>query len=128
MTDTTSPRRAGTPHTPAAGTLAALTAVLTRDLTTGAWRPGPLERRLARHLLLASAGDGALTADRVRAALWEGDVALIHAGEGRLARLLAHLLAAAQAPAGPATEARDETARTLLERLAEEGTHDRART
>ncbi|MFC7825446.1 hypothetical protein [Streptomyces sp. NPDC057375] len=147
---TTSPRRPG--HSAPDG-LPELTASLARDLTTGAWLPGPLERRLARRLLDACAGDGALTADRLRAVLWEGDIALTHAGEGRLATLFAGLaasaaplspsgrspLAAPPAPVEPrvpgtaaeAAEDARENARVgalaLIERLAEEGTDTRVR-
>ncbi|MEU3684632.1 hypothetical protein AB0E99_27430 [Streptomyces sp. NPDC030592] len=141
---TTSPRRPG--HSAPDG-IPELTASLARDLTTGAWLPGPLERRLARRLLDACAGDGALTADRLRAVLWEGDIALTHAGEGRLATLFAQLAAstappspsgrsrlAAPPPPGTAAEAAEDArenarvgALALIERLAEEGTDTRVR-
>ncbi|MEV0844554.1 hypothetical protein AB0J21_01475 [Streptomyces sp. NPDC049954] len=124
MTDThTAPSRL---RTPAAEGLAALTDTLARDLAAGTWRPGPLERRLARLLLVGAAGDGELTADRVRAVAWEGHVALTQAGEGRLARLFTQLLAVAQDPESAAGPAGD-TARALLERLAEEGPDARVR-
>ena len=71
--------------------LASLTAALATDLDQGAWLPGPLERALAGRLLLACAGDGQFTPDRLRETLWEGSVALAHTGGGRLARLLAEL-------------------------------------
>lgn len=124
MTDThTVPSQ---PRAPAAESLAALTDTLARDLTAGTWRPGPLERRLARLLLVGAAGDGELTADRVRSVAWEGHVALTQVGEGRLARLFTQLLAVARDPehgAGPS----GDSARALLERLAEEGPDDRVR-
>ncbi|MGC9542828.1 hypothetical protein [Streptomyces sp. UG1] len=116
---------------PAVGRLAELTAALAQDLADGAWSPGPLERRLAHRLLVASAGDQELTADRLRDTLWEGDVALHHVGEGRLAALLAHLFAianASDAPGAPGATAARTEARALLERVAgREGEHDRAR-
>lgn len=58
----------------------------------GAWTPTPLERRVAGLLTVAAAGDGLLTAERVRAALWEGAVALVQDNGGELAALLADLL------------------------------------
>ncbi|MEU6807656.1 hypothetical protein ABZ920_01245 [Streptomyces sp. NPDC046831] len=123
MTDTTV--APGEQDAPAAGRLAELTAALAQDLADGAWSPGPLERRLAHRLLVATAGDQELTADRIRVTLWEGAVALHHVGDGRLAAQLAHLFAVADVPG--ATAARTE-ARALLERVAgEEGEHDRAR-
>lgn len=125
MTDTTvapSGREA-----PAVGRLAELTVALAQALADGAWSPGPLELRLGHRLLVASAGDQERTADRVRATLQEGAIALHHLGEGRLAALLAYLFAVADAPAPGATEARTE-ARALLERVAaREGEHDRVR-
>ncbi|WP_256104139.1 hypothetical protein [Streptomyces sp. ODS05-4] len=60
---------------------------------TGAWRPTLLETRIAALLLTATAGDGMLTAHRVRAALWEGGLPLTHAaGGGRFAQLLGDLV------------------------------------
>ncbi|MFE9251280.1 hypothetical protein [Streptomyces sp. NPDC007088] len=114
-------------HTaPPAESLAALTDSLAGDLTDGTWRPVPLERRLARLLLVGAAGDGELTAERIRAVAWEGHVALTQVGEGRLARLLTRLLAEAREPAtGEAPPG--NAARALLERLAEEGPDDRVR-
>lgn len=112
---------------PAVRRLTELTAALAQDLSDGSWTPGPLELRLTGRLLLASAGDHELTADRIRATLWEGAVAVHHAGEGRLAALLGHLFAVAEVPAPGATAART-TARALLERIAgREGGQDRAR-
>ncbi|MGY3677171.1 hypothetical protein [Streptomyces sp. TE33382] len=65
---------------------------LVADARGGFWTPTPLERRIAGLLAVAAAGDGLLTADRVRAALWEGSLALVQENDGRLARLLAGLL------------------------------------
>ncbi|MEE1736260.1 hypothetical protein PUR49_07060 [Streptomyces sp. BE147] len=65
---------------------------LVADARGGSWAPTPLERRIAGLLAAAAAGDGLLTADRVRAALWEGSLALVQENDGRLARLLAGLL------------------------------------
>ncbi|WP_320779350.1 hypothetical protein [Streptomyces sp. CRN 30] len=79
--------------------LTASTAALAADLDGGRWVPGPLERTLASRLLLACAGDGQLTAVRLRDTLWEGSVALTYAGGGRLARLLAHAHEVAEEPA-----------------------------
>jgi hypothetical protein len=64
---------------------------LARDLEEDVWVPGPLERSLARRLVVACAGDGELTPARVRTTLVEGSVALTYAGDGRLARLFAQL-------------------------------------
>ncbi|MFF7051763.1 hypothetical protein ACFY94_25730 [Streptomyces griseorubiginosus] len=71
--------------------LTALSTALTEDLDRGVWAPGPLERTLAARLLVACAGDGQFTPVRLREILWEGSVALTHAGGGRLARLLSEL-------------------------------------
>ena len=120
MTDTTLVRCEQ--DVPAADRLSELTAALAQDLAAGSWCPGPLERSLARRLLLASAGDGELTADRVRTVLWEGAVAVHHVGEGRLASLLGQLVAVAVARTPDAGAG--SGARLLLERIAhEEGEH-----
>ncbi|MCX4681805.1 hypothetical protein OG413_42130 [Streptomyces sp. NBC_01433] len=58
----------------------------------GVWTPTPLERRIAGLLTVAAAGDGLLTAERVRTALWEGAVAFVQENGGELAALLADLL------------------------------------
>jgi hypothetical protein len=89
--DTVALRAVPQRHTPAVERLAELTAVLGADLDQGRWAPGPLERALAGRLLVACAGDGQFTPARLRETLWEGSVALTHAGGGRLARLLAEL-------------------------------------
>ncbi|MEU1517179.1 hypothetical protein ABZ490_34365 [Streptomyces sp. NPDC005811] len=108
--------------------LVKLTAALAQELAAGTWRPGPLERSLARRLLIASAGDHELTADRVRDVLREGAVAVFYVGGGRFAALLGQLAAVAEAPEADATDA-GAGARSLLERIAheenEEGEHDR---
>ncbi|MET7453950.1 hypothetical protein ABZT03_19115 [Streptomyces sp. NPDC005574] len=122
MSDTT--LAPGGQDAPAVDRLDTLTAALAQDLAGEAWRPGPLERWSARRLLDASAADGEPTAERIRAVLWEGAIALPHAGEGRLAALLAHLLDVAGLPVRDATAAR-QRAMALLERVAEpEGEDD----
>ncbi|MDX3588670.1 MULTISPECIES: hypothetical protein [Streptomyces] len=116
MTDTAVPARGQ--DSCAAGPCTALA----HGLDTGAWTPGPLERRIARMLLVACAGDSELTAERIRSALWEGAVALPHAGEGRLAALLAHLHTVAGTGHGPRAARTTAQARAVLERVAgEEG-------
>ena len=65
---------------------------LLADLRTGSWRPTPLEVRVAGLLLTSAAGDGLLTPRRIRAALWEGAVTLVHDNDGRFARALAGLV------------------------------------
>jgi hypothetical protein len=77
--------------------LAELVDALERDLAGGDWAPEPLERSLARRLLLACAGDGVLTAPRIRDTLWEGSMSLVHTNGGRLANLLAALFAVVEA-------------------------------
>ncbi|MET7694908.1 hypothetical protein ABZT06_44550 [Streptomyces sp. NPDC005483] len=99
--------------------LTALSAALTEDLDRGAWVPGPLERTLAARLLVACAGDGEFTPVRLREILWEGSVALPHAGGGRLARLLAALHEATAHP-GPDSGVELASAERLLERVAQE--------
>jgi len=64
----------------------------------GTWVPTVLERRIATLLSLASAGDGLLTADRVRHALWEGALTLHQENGGRLGALLSELLSALDRP------------------------------
>ncbi|NBE53873.1 hypothetical protein [Streptomyces boluensis] len=89
-TDTANPARPA----PAAA-VAALrggVAELARARECGAWTPAPLERRIAELLAVATAGDGLLTADRVRAALWEGAFPLFQENDGRLAALLSQTL------------------------------------
>ncbi|MBE8478448.1 hypothetical protein [Streptomyces justiciae] len=89
--DTAAPCAAPERHPSAVERLASLTVGLGADLDQGAWAPGPLERTLAGRLLVACAGDGQFTPERVRETLWEGSVALAYTGGGRLARLLAEL-------------------------------------
>ncbi|CAL9624894.1 hypothetical protein SUDANB58_05921 (plasmid) [Streptomyces sp. enrichment culture] len=67
-------------------------AALLADLRHGAWSPTPLEVRVAALLSVSTAGDGVLTSLRVRAALWEGSLAMTRAGGGRFARALAGLV------------------------------------
>ncbi|MFF4902780.1 hypothetical protein [Streptomyces sp. NPDC001068] len=72
--------------------LGSLLPALAEDLGQGRWTPGPLERTLAARLVVACAGDGRFTPVRVRETLLEGSVALLYAGGGRFARLLARLI------------------------------------
>ncbi|MEU1228968.1 hypothetical protein [Streptomyces sp. NPDC005828] len=65
---------------------------LMTDFRTGAWRPTPLEGRVAELLLASTAGDGMLTPRRIRAALWEGNLAMTYENDGRFARVLADLV------------------------------------
>ncbi|MEV4943997.1 hypothetical protein [Streptomyces zaomyceticus] len=65
---------------------------LMADFRTGTWRPTRLEGRVAEVLLASTAGDGMLTPRRIRAALWEGNIALTHENDGRFAQLLADLV------------------------------------
>ncbi|SEP07876.1 hypothetical protein [Actinacidiphila rubida] len=102
---------------PAAGRLTALTARLTADLDRGAWTPGTLERLLTTRLLVATAGDGQFTRERVRETLEEGSMALLHAGGGRLARLLGEVWDLAAGP-GADGEAALTAVTPLLERVA----------
>ncbi len=105
------------PEPSAAERLTTMTAALAEDLGRGTWCPGPLERALSSRLLVACAGDGQLTPVRLRETLWEGSVALTHAGGGRLARLLAGLCAVTEHPA-PDDEPALSAALRLLERVA----------
>ncbi|MEU6290914.1 hypothetical protein [Streptomyces sp. NPDC046988] len=107
-------------HISAVRRLVASSAALAGDLDGGRWVPGLLERTLASRLLLACAGDGQLTAARLRETLWEGSLALTYAGEGRLARLLAQSCEVAEAPAPNAESVLSEALR-LLERTAGAG-------
>ncbi|WP_093804324.1 hypothetical protein [Streptomyces sp. Wb2n-11] len=65
---------------------------LMADFRTGAWHPTRLEGRVAERLLASTAGDGMLTPRRIRAALWEGNIALTHENDGRFAQLLADIV------------------------------------
>jgi hypothetical protein len=71
---------------------------LMADFRTGAWHPTRLEGRVAELLLTSTAGDGMLTPRRIRAALWEGNIALTHENDGRFARLLADLVPVLEDP------------------------------
>ncbi|MGP4048457.1 hypothetical protein [Streptomyces sp. 2A115] len=62
------------------------------DLRSGAWAPTVLECRVAEILTTSIAADGMLSADRVRAALWEGNMAMTYANGGRFARALADIV------------------------------------
>ncbi|MFE9256713.1 hypothetical protein [Streptomyces sp. NPDC006879] len=62
---------------------------LAQDFTAGRWAPSALEIRITDILLTATAGDGALTGPRIRAALWEGSFTFTAENGGRLATLLA---------------------------------------
>lgn len=70
------------------GLLVELAAALDQDAATGAWTPTPLERSLARRLVIGSAGDLQLTPALLRSALWEGGVTLAHENGGRFGSLL----------------------------------------
>lgn len=107
------------PSVPAADGLSALTTQFAHDLDGGAWVPGPLEQTLADLLLVSAAGDGQFSPARVRDALEEGSMALIHAGEGRLARLLAEVWRTASNPR-PGDDAALSAVLPLLERVARE--------
>ncbi|MFD3336172.1 hypothetical protein ACFWV1_26515 [Streptomyces sp. NPDC058700] len=65
---------------------------LIADFRTGTWAPTSLESRVAELLLASTEGDGMLTARRIRAALWEGDLAMTYENDGRFAQLLADLV------------------------------------
>ncbi|MEU5219831.1 hypothetical protein AB0G79_27090 [Streptomyces sp. NPDC020807] len=95
----------------AAVTAAGLAADLSVDLTAGRWTPTHLDRRLAQLLVTASAGDGQLTPERLRTALWEGGEPFLRQPDNRFAQLLTHLTGTPPAP-------RDTTVPTLLHRLA----------
>ncbi|MCY0935177.1 hypothetical protein [Streptomyces sp. H34-S4] len=84
---------------------------LTDDLTAGRWTPTRLDRSLARYLVVASAGDGQLTAERLRAALREGGEPLLRQPDNRFASLLARLVP------GPVSVLDDATVHALLRRL-----------
>ncbi|WP_392894328.1 hypothetical protein [Streptomyces sp. LN699] len=80
-----------------------LLATLSRDHTSARWAPTALEARIGELLLTASAGDGALTAPRLRAALAEGSMTFLADNGGRLALLLGSVLEllTSPGPAGP---------------------------
>ncbi|MFD5885358.1 hypothetical protein ACFWHQ_05125 [Streptomyces sp. NPDC060334] len=78
-----------------------LLATLSRDHASARWAPTALEARIGELLLTASAGDGALTAPRLRAALAEGSMSFLADNGGRLALLLGAVLELLISP-GPA--------------------------
>ncbi|MFE2529350.1 hypothetical protein ACFXEL_34580 [Streptomyces sp. NPDC059382] len=80
-----------------------LLATLSRDHVGARWAPTALEARIGELLLTASAGDGALTAPRLRAALTEGSMSFLADNGGRLAQLLGAVLELliSPGPAGP---------------------------
>ncbi|MER5774375.1 hypothetical protein ABT144_08800 [Streptomyces sp. NPDC002039] len=78
-----------------------LLATLSRDHTSARWTPTALEARIGELLLTASAGDGALTPPRLRAALAEGSMTFLADNGGRLALLLGAVLELLISP-GPA--------------------------
>ncbi|MGW0363384.1 hypothetical protein [Streptomyces sp. NPDC002990] len=84
---------------------------LSDDLAAGRWTPTPLDRRLARLLVITSAGDGQLTAERLRAALWEGGEPLLRQPDNRFASLLAQLIL------GTASVTDEAAVHALLRRL-----------
>ncbi|MEU8621220.1 hypothetical protein [Streptomyces sp. NPDC048623] len=83
---------------------------LTDDLTAGHWTPTALDRRVAELLATASAGDGHLTPERLRSALWEGAEPFLRQPDNRFATLLAQLTTTPPAP-------HDPTLHTLLHHL-----------
>ncbi|MER6066375.1 hypothetical protein ABT167_35480 [Streptomyces sp. NPDC001792] len=91
--------------------LAELATALEQDAVTGAWAPTALERSLARHLVIGSAGDLQLTAALLRSALWEGSAALAHENGGRFGSLLGLSFTVAESSepdrAGALTRVRD---------------------
>ncbi|MGW2273246.1 hypothetical protein [Streptomyces yangpuensis] len=86
---------------------------LADDLAAGLWTPTRLDRHLARFLVTASAGDGQLTQQRLRAAFWEGGEPLVRQPDVRFASLLARLLP------GTASVLDEAAVHSLLHRLAE---------
>ncbi|MFG3410031.1 hypothetical protein [Streptomyces sp. NPDC048142] len=98
-------------RTEPAASVGALARDLADDLTAGRWTPTQLDRHLARFLVTASAGDGQLTAERLRTALWEGGEPWLRQPDSRFASLLARL-----AP-GTASVLDDATVHALLHRL-----------
>ncbi|MEU0743846.1 hypothetical protein [Streptomyces sp. NPDC006134] len=102
-TTTARPAAGSAPDPVAADRARRRVAALLTDLRRGAWSPAPLEVRVAGLLSVSTAGDGLLTSLRVRAALWEGSLAMTRVGEGRFARALADLVPVLDDPhlAGP---------------------------
>lgn len=62
------------------------------DFRSGARHPTRLEGRVAELLLASTAGDGMLTPGRIRAALWEGNLALTYENDGRFPQVLTDLV------------------------------------
>ncbi|MEU8773865.1 hypothetical protein [Streptomyces sp. NPDC048606] len=111
-------RRTPASRTAAPDRVRALVRALRQDIEAARWTPTPLEQRLCELLLTASAGDGTLTAPRVRAALAEGTMTLIHENDGRLAGLLGSLLPLLTGPGtDPATAGAVDEAHALLDRI-----------
>lgn len=82
----TSPAHPATAHPPSSAE------DLLTDLRAGSWHPTPLEVRVAGMLVTSVAGDSLLNSVRIRAALWEGAVTMLHDNGGRFARTLADLV------------------------------------
>ncbi|MCX5197274.1 hypothetical protein OOK31_25810 [Streptomyces sp. NBC_00249] len=111
------PARSDT-YDPASPEPADLIAALRQDADADRWAPTALELRLCELLLTASAGDGTLTAPRIRAALAEGAMSFITENGGRVAALLASLLPLLAEPGtSPARAAVVDAAYTLLDRI-----------
>ncbi|MEU3776076.1 hypothetical protein AB0F11_23240 [Streptomyces sp. NPDC032472] len=108
---TTTERTTYAARTGRAAFAGALAGHLSDDLSAGRWTPTGLDRRLARFLLTASAGDGQLTAERLRAVLQEGGEPFLHQPDNRFAALLARLI-------GTTSVAHDATVHALLRHLA----------
>ncbi|MFD3675611.1 hypothetical protein [Streptomyces sp. NPDC058613] len=105
-------RNTYTDPTEPAASVGGLARDLDDDLTAGRWTPTHLDRSLARYLVVATAGDGQLTAERLRTALWEGGEPLLRQPDSRFASLLAQLVP------GAASVLDDATVHALLRRLA----------
>ncbi|MGR4883492.1 hypothetical protein ACIPUC_29335 [Streptomyces sp. LARHCF249] len=97
--------------TETAASVGGLARDLADDLAAGRWTPTHLDRRLARFLATASAGDGRLTAERLRTALWEGGEPFLRQPDNRFASLLAQLVP------GTASVLDEATVHALLQRL-----------
>jgi len=97
------------PHGAAAVALRGEVEDLTRAWERGVWTPTRLEQRIATLLSVATAGDGTLTAPRVREALWEGTVPLFRENGGRLAALLSASLRALEVT-GPVDDGQPQCA------------------
>ncbi|MEU9800520.1 hypothetical protein [Streptomyces sp. NPDC051000] len=97
------PTRSALPEPAALTRVRSLLRTLDRDHTNARWAPTALEIRIGELLLTASAGDGALTAPRLRAAFAEGSMTFLADNGGRLALLLGAVLELPTfpGPAGP---------------------------